>query len=491
MPIEEQDKILQSTVVPEISKIKIGERGGRNGAPSKIDPIVTKSLKPKGGVKFEEDKVAMQSIAAHLKGLGAGAPKTGIPVRLMSDDINDNFFFYRAIYNGANVAMCFSPMGSEKALRRYGEHRYTTGLKVLETPKEVDCNKDCPEWLDPGEKGVCSWSSILAVQLDIPGYRRFPSQTLFRTKGWQVFKYMIGSLNTIASITNGVLANIPLLLVMHEVEGFAKSEGKRRRYPVMSFEFMGTMDQLRSAAIAELNSRNALRSASRGVIIDAKIVDSVVPKANALLGGDTVQTIEEGGGDVVDVDNLMELMDAGEAPLSTASETQEAGPAVEAVAKSEPEAAEDDMMSLMAGGEDVVDADEPERKSLAQKLRMSDTAYQALVDKYAGDMDAVLDDLRRMSSPPAKTTPPASPPPAAAAKVAQAKPAPTIDDEAEELLGMMGETSDEPSEVDVAQATPDLDQSVTASAPAAAENTKPSETKATGWQAFENMDDDQ
>jgi len=403
MPTKELDNIRNSTIVPEYRKVKIGEK--KPNRPDKYkNPVVTFAVKPAAGSNFATDELNMSRIRAHL-GLKPGTPITGVPVRLLSDNVHEILYVYRSIYNKMRRAMCKSDLGHPKAKRWFTDKPVddSKGAKqgkytILYEPYEVDCDEKCPYWGKNGEKTDCSWHAVLTMQLENDPV--FPSPTRFRTSGWNTMMNLMGSLNKIASVTGGVLANIPLLLVEDEVDGFVKREGKHMKYPVMSFQFRGTIGELREAAIRELDSRRRLVSAMSG-----KDVGVIAIQPNQLTAGKITDALPDDDG--IDQDEYLDMEDGDssevEAPVKTAAEEMAA---VEPMLK------------------DI--------ENLAAKLQMSERGLSALYDKHSGVAKLVLDELTRMVKP----------------KVPEEKPAPkeeVVDDTVDEMWGP-GDDSGEPSE---------------------------------------------
>jgi hypothetical protein len=464
MPIAEYQKIIESKRTVEAYKIKTGDRGGNNGAPRKTDASVTYALKPKGGSKFEEHAQAMAAIKAHLVQNKLGPQKNSIPVRLTSDKIEDTFFINRSIFNKMNKAMCISPGGQSTAWRRFDANKpYSKDLVILDQPVERVCDKTCPDWLDNGVKGACTWRANVSLTIDIPGMRRFPLRTVFRTSGWEVIQYMIGSLNAIAAVTGGILANIPLRLTLHEVEGFNAAEKKNRRYPIMAFEFDGTMDELREAAVKENTSRIRLIQSANRVLSDIKSDELIVRSEKPLSGGSdgAVELNEE---DVMDF--IASSGEEEEAPASGGAASAASTSAKDAMAAKTDDDIDDLDDILMSGVDDgepastavattaptndqiaAMQALETEMNYLASQINMSEAVLTSLLDKHDGDIQSTIRELRvmadgvgQMRDARQKATPPPAPP------KAPPKPAAPAMSEDDMDLYASGMESDEPSD---------------------------------------------
>lgn len=409
MPIEEADTIRNSQVVSEHRKIKIGEKGaGERSAPKRYKaPVVSMPRKGKGGEKFDVDELTMNSIRLE-QGLAQsainpatgkvvagkeGADILGVPVRLFTDNIEEAMFVYRAAYNSYGRALCKSNLGDAKAKRWFSREdpgeangKKVGKIYILNQPTELDCNKKCPLWPKPGEKTECSWHLILTVQLEHS--RVFPQPTRFRSSGWTVINHLRGSLNKIAAVTGGVLANIPLLLVEVEIES-RTAAGEKRTHPVMEFTWRGgTIDALRELAVAELNSRLRLKAAKEGKHVGDPTLTALKP--NELTAGamSTPAALEEAAGasDMGDPEDFVDLDDAEVVASPTAKPDNGAGS----------EHVDIEADALLA-----------EVEALKTKTGVSARAYDAMVDKHAGVMDRVRDELKTLAgtAPAAVVTP--------------------------------------------------------------------------------------
>lgn len=384
MPVEEQAAIEDSRVVAEYRKIKIGDKSGTNGAPVRYKaPVVTAALKAKAGAKFEVDELVMSAIRRQ-QGLGAKDDVKGIPVRLVTDDISESLFVYRAIYNSFQRTLCKSVLGDDKAQRWFSakdpgadKGRAMGGksrLFVLNQPVAVDCNRLCSSWGKNGEKTDCSWHAILTMQLEHDPV--FPQPTRYRTSGWTVIQHLRGSLNKIAAVTGGILANIPLLLVETQIES-KTAGGEKRTHPVMTFMWQGTLTELREAAIAELDSRRRLREAMAGAAVPFVVSGRLTAGAidHMAVAGDGEQGPPADAGDsddFVDFDAPgLEVVEAPSAP------------------RTEPDSAAQKSLSAM----------ETEIAELRKRTQTTDRALSALYDKHHGDVTAVRDELLKLAGP--------------------------------------------------------------------------------------------
>lgn len=424
MPIEKQDSIMKSPLVVEDRKIKIGEKGAN--APKKLKaPKVTHARKSRGGSNFDEDIPLMAKIREFL-GIEAKADLTeGVPVRLLSDKIEDIVYIYRALYNGAGVALCKSNLGDAEATRWFSPEplgpdkgKQVGKAFILNEPVKVDCNQKCPYWAKSrAEKSPCTWHAVVTTQLE--QRPSFPEPTRFRTSGETVIKHLVGSLNKISAVTGGVLANIPLMFKEAEIDG-KDGEGQRRSWPVVYFASRpgrGQLHILRDDAVAELESRRRLKAALEGKMVNDPSVHVGVHEldAGAMISG----VADDIGGpqSVDDPDDFVSFDDEGTSVPALAG----------AASPTKDEAAERLADQLSA-----------EVRELCVKSQTSDRALEAIIEKHAGDLGKVRDELRKLLG-----TGGAAPAGSAAANTAAGD-----DDDGWDMGGASNEASETPDKVE-------------------------------------------
>jgi hypothetical protein len=357
MPLDVEGMLVSSKTV-EVRKLKIGKTGSRS--PDKLKGMtITQSLKPSGGKNFERDYALLQTIFTNYgnKGETDGVLQR-IPVRLFSDDVRDVVYIYRGWW-ARSGPRCMSGIGDENARRFFQQDKYekTGEIVKLRRPIDFPCNNTCPMWGVDGEKTDCKWTAIVRLQLE--DYPIFPSPTQFRTTGKQVIKTLVGSLNHIKEATGGILAGIPLELAWHEIEGGTR-DGKKRKYPVLSFQFAGTLQQLREQAIVEMESRRRLKSAHAGKPVDVAIDPFVMKDIN--LPSEIVESTEES---------------------ASGSDDDEYIP--------------DDDDDLPAAAKSGDDRQQAKLKSLQETLDMSDKAVEMMLDKHGGDFAAAIKEMENMA----------------------------------------------------------------------------------------------
>jgi hypothetical protein len=359
----------------ESRKIKIGKKEGSRNLPSRLKGIaITHTMKAKGGSNFERDNDAMKAIWNHYGVTKyddyAEVPELPkLPVQLLSDDVFENIHVYRGWWSGGGPR-CMSTLGEENA-RRFVEKRDSAFVK-LDTPRDVPCNRDCQMWKENGEKSECGWKAIVSCQIE--GMAIIPNLAKFRPNGWNSIQYIVGSANQIKKITGGILAGIPLDLVWREVEGRTKGDGKKRRYPVLVFEFPGTPQQLREEAIKEMESRRRLEAARSGKPVTelVQLTNTVSSsRISAPVGGDSMEEISS-----EDEEDDMLLIDDED---DDDAEALKAGDGKEAVnTKEDPHPLQEKM------------------EELAETAGMSGRSLEMLIDKHDGVIDNVVDELERL-----------------------------------------------------------------------------------------------
>jgi len=248
--------------------IRGGERTGEKGIPKKTPLRVRHTVRDTVSRRMEVDEEIMRQVAHDL---GKDPEKwptdvDAIPVYVYSDTVvgeDGVIFLERALYSSRG-RLCGSAAGDPMAHQTVDVDAYarSKGKKIqsLGQPRDIECSQDCPLWLSTeqmakGEKSDCKWRAIVTVQLQ--SRPRYPSPTLFRTGGVNSIRVMIASLRAIKKVTGGILTGIPLVLRLGHLDK-RDAGGKNRRIPVVTFDFMGTMQDLRTAARREMDSRTLI-----------------------------------------------------------------------------------------------------------------------------------------------------------------------------------------------------------------------------------------
>lgn len=368
MPIEDMEKFENATMLPEHYKIKLGQTvAGRSGdRPSRLNaPVITHPLKSRGQSNFPIDETVMDLVRARF-GLMTNAELKnpsdraddlpGVPVLCVSDDIFRNIFIYRGFWrkSGPN---CISVKGEQRARRYYDEeaHRKHGRLQILDNSVELDCTSKCYLW----DSKECSYAAIIGVQLqDRP---RFPSVTRYRTKGWYQIQTLIASLKAISEVTGGILTGIPLMLRRYETD--VKEGSNTRRIPLVSYDWDGTISDLRRAALVELE----LRMRQREMLSALGVAKPLEHKVDFAPGSLT----EEG---LASADENLEELEKLEDAVAAEEEKQQA---IEHKEQNKEKLAE--------------------VKRLKAKLSYTDQRLKLLADKHKGNIDAVIADMKKQA----------------------------------------------------------------------------------------------
>ena len=225
----------------EVGKIKIGGKGDlRKSAkgkdfrlPVRYDHFVITTTEKGADGNFIIDADVMRELG--------GKPKE-VPIRLIFDDIDTNFFTSYQYYHGKKM-MCKGD--GEKAIY-YGNE---DGV-----PKSGVCDPGICKFAQPDDKGAtkCKISGILSCMLpfimDIGGVYRF------RTHGWNSVSNILASLQFISDNTGGVLQGLPLKLKM-----LKKSTEEHGNVNTVTIVLDGIeMVKMRELALSEFQNRREL-----------------------------------------------------------------------------------------------------------------------------------------------------------------------------------------------------------------------------------------
>lgn len=221
----------------ERGKIKIGNKGeerkSAGGAvwqpPKKLDHFIVVTLDRGTDGNFVKDE------AVHA--LIGEAPRR-IPVRLQFNDIEMNMMSRYASYAGKTM---WCSGDGEKASRVKEDG---TGHEEVQCP----CFR-----LDRGYKGKdrCKINGALSVIID--GVAGVGSVWTFRTTSWNSVNNLLSSMYQIRALSGGVLAGLPLDLVLSPKE-VTDPDGKTMKAWVVSLEYVGTVDDLREIGFKRLEA---------------------------------------------------------------------------------------------------------------------------------------------------------------------------------------------------------------------------------------------
>jgi hypothetical protein len=183
----------------EVGKIKIGglgeERTAKNGnkyrLPVRYNHFVVTTTERDATGNLIPDKDIMKQL---------GKDPTEIPIKLLFDSIDMNFYTSYQYYHGKK---CLCKGDGEKA------QRWVTKDKKEPELTEIECNPDKCEY---AVSGKCKVSGILSCLLT--HFPTFGGCYRYRTHGWNAVNNILAALEFFKSNTNGVLQGLPLKLVM-------------------------------------------------------------------------------------------------------------------------------------------------------------------------------------------------------------------------------------------------------------------------------------
>lgn len=226
----------------EVGKIKIGGKGEHRKSkegkdyqiPVRYDHFVitTTERDPKTG-NFIPDLDLMKKLDPGMK------PKE-IPIRLMFDSIDMNFWTSFQYYHG-NKCAC---RGNGLEAQRWDKNGIETKVK---------CDPYKCEFLKPDARGQtkCKPSGILSCQ--IPMSMEAGGVYRFRTHSWYSVSGILAALNYISENTNGILQGLPFKLRF-----LKKSTTDHGNVNIVTIVLDGEMMETRKMAFLEFENRKQL-----------------------------------------------------------------------------------------------------------------------------------------------------------------------------------------------------------------------------------------
>ncbi|MCK9377403.1 MAG: hypothetical protein M0P73_14780 [Syntrophobacterales bacterium] len=230
-------KNLETHGLPEWGKIKIGYKGEENisgqgkkfGQPTKLDCFLITTVQRDAAGRLMADRALMNKFAKEEgltipEGPYKGLPVLKeIPIRLLYDDIDLNFFTRYASYRGSR---CWCSGDGEIAQRQSGNNG---------NYEEVKCPCERLDALyDPKKGDKCKPMGTL--QALIQGTDRIGGVWKLRSTGWNTVPSILKSLGFIKTLTGGPLAGIPLWMVLSPKTVDAPGFGRTVVY-VVSLEY--------------------------------------------------------------------------------------------------------------------------------------------------------------------------------------------------------------------------------------------------------------
>ncbi len=214
----------------ERGKIKIGVKGelttsGKGmefSQPKKLDHFIITTMERDQTGRFIEDVELMRRLAP------SGGKIREIPVRLLYDNPDLNFPTRLACYIGNR---CVCQGNGETALQLTHDGRY---VEV-----ECPCLRNQPDYQG---RDRCKLNATLLVLLG--GSERVGGVWKFRTTSWNTAKAILSSMALIRFITGGVLAQIPLRMVLSPKTVTAAAAGQCQVVYIVNLEFAGSEEDL-------------------------------------------------------------------------------------------------------------------------------------------------------------------------------------------------------------------------------------------------------
>uniref|UniRef100_A0A6M3LLM2 Uncharacterized protein n=1 Tax=viral metagenome TaxID=1070528 RepID=A0A6M3LLM2_9ZZZZ len=220
--------------LPEYGKIKAGIKGkqitSKGGVefrpPQKLDHfIITKTTRDQAD-DFEVDEKLMNEIKTSGEAiLDANGNLVGIPIRLLYNDIDLNFPTRYAKYSG-RTCVCSGD----------GENGHPIALE-----KTVSC--PCTDL----DAGTCKINGKLSCVID--GTQILGACHVLRTTSINTCKSILGSLAFIKTLSGGLLAFLPLHLILSPKFAIIPSTGAPTTIYMSSIVFRGNIQDLQQKAI--------------------------------------------------------------------------------------------------------------------------------------------------------------------------------------------------------------------------------------------------
>jgi hypothetical protein len=215
----------------ERGRVKIGEKGemqtsqgGKQFAqPKKLDHMVITTMARDAAGRLLPDTELMARLHP------GGGKITEIPVRLLYDDPDLNFFTRYACYRGTR---CWCSGDGETAQRLSGENG---NYKPVPCPCELQ---------DPMYQGKEKCKTLGTLQVLIEGVNRVGGVWSFRTTSWNSVNAILSSMALIKTISGGPLAGIPLVMVLSPKTVTIPTTGQSMVVFIVSLEFRGAESEL-------------------------------------------------------------------------------------------------------------------------------------------------------------------------------------------------------------------------------------------------------
>jgi hypothetical protein len=214
----------------ERGKIKIGIKGELKTSgqgkqfcqPKKLDHFLIATMERNQAGRLIEDESLMRRLAPD------GGKIKEIPVRLLYDDPELNFPTRLACYVGNR---CVCQGDGEVAQQLTQDGRYAE--------VECPCARNHPDYQG---RDRCKINGTLSVLID--GTERVGGVWKFRTTSWNTANAILSSMALIRFITGGVLAQIPLKMVLSPKTVTAPGIGQNQVVYLVNLEYAGSEEDL-------------------------------------------------------------------------------------------------------------------------------------------------------------------------------------------------------------------------------------------------------
>lgn len=265
----------------EFGKIKIGNKGklvrDTFRMPQKLDHFIITTTEKGDDDNFILDADLMEKLMkpANLEKL------TSIPIILLYNDIDLNFVSRYVCYRGA-TRWCSGD----------GETAYRINAKNVQ--EKINCPCERCENTYPGEdgkgKGKCKASGCLSVL--IQGAEVVGGVWKYRTTGYNSVRAITASLLLIKNQTGGLLAGLPLEMIVRPKKTTNPIDGKPVTIYIVTLIYRGTPQALRKLAydVATEEAQHRLKLGDVETEV-RKMLTSAVD--DEIVGGDEVEHAEE------------------------------------------------------------------------------------------------------------------------------------------------------------------------------------------------------
>ena len=257
----------------ERGRVKIGEKGEMKTSqggkqfsqPKKLDHMVVTTMQRDAAGRLLPDTPLMAQLNP------GGGKITEIPVRLLYDDPDLNFFTRYACYRGTR---CWCSGDGEAAQRLTGENGNYQ-------PVPCPCERQ-----DPMYQGQDKCKTLGTLMVLIEGVNRVGGVWSFRTTSFNSVNAILSSMALIKTITGGPLAGIPLVMVLSPKTVTIPISGQSMVVFIVSLEYRGPETEL-----AELGYELARRRVEHKVRME--VVEEVARKRLAAPHQEPVQEQED------------------------------------------------------------------------------------------------------------------------------------------------------------------------------------------------------